>query len=89
MSLPPSALLNREGATKSRAVKVPDFLSACLNGWVSKSGHGYKIASRGTHGLGRMARSSYDDASGTWAGTVSMYGFRPPCGVSGRPYLRS
>ena len=60
--------LIRGNAAKSRAVKVPDFLSACLGSMSIKPLP--KDGTEVTHGLGMVARSSNDDAKGLWARTA-------------------
>jgi hypothetical protein len=67
-SLAPDTWLTRGNAAKSRAVKVPDFLSACLGS--TSISHCQERWNGSTYGLGMGASSSNDDTKGIWAGTA-------------------
>jgi hypothetical protein len=61
-SLPESLFLKRAGGAKSSAVKVPDFLNACLETVRTRVSMSW---TRNTYGLGIMESSSKDEAIGT------------------------
>lgn len=77
-SLMLSGSLNFFGGAKSKAVKVPDFLSKCLKAVSTSDTHDLFGS---TYGDGIGASSSKALATGVKAGTVGEYGRLSPNGL--------
>lgn len=69
-SLAGSLFLKRGGGAKSSAVKVPDFLNACLVVMSDVKVLSILQEESQTHGLGITGRSSNEDARGKCAGSI-------------------